>query len=157
MKRWLIAASLLLAATQTIQAGDSLQAFPAAAAGMTRHVLTLPAQVDESTRRVELIVGKTVQTDAGNRYFFGGRIESQNIPGWGFTGYVVADLGPLASTLMAIDPATPKVESFITLGGEPYLIRYNSKLPVVVYVPDGAEVQYRIWAAQEPPLPIDEG
>lgn len=27
--------------------------------------------------------------------------------------------------------------------------RYNSKLPVVVYVPDGLEVSYRIWGADE--------
>ena len=158
MKRWLITASLLFAAaTQTVQAGDNLNAFPAAEAGMTRHVLTLPAQTDESTRRVELIVGKTLQTDAGNRYFYGGRIEAQNIDGWGFTRYVVAELGPLAGTLMAVDPTAPKVARFIALGGEPYLIRYNSKLPVVVYVPAGVEVRYRIWTAQDPALPISEG
>jgi ecotin len=37
------------------------------------------------------------------------------------------------------------VNRFITLGGEPYLIRYNSRLPVVVYAPEGVEVRYRIW------------
>ena len=31
--------------------------------------------------------------------------------------------------------------------GEGFLIRYNSKLPVVVYVPDEFEVRYRIWTA----------
>jgi len=51
----------------------------------------------------------------------------------------------MAGTLKAVNPYEPKVDRFITLGGEPYLIRYNSKLPVVVYVPDGAEVRYRIW------------
>jgi ecotin len=147
MKRWLIAASLLFAATQPVQAADNLNAFPAAGPGMTRHVLQLPAQADENARRVELIVGKTQSVDAHNRYFFGGRIDAQTIPGWGFTRYVVADLGPLAGTLMAIDPAAPGVERFIALGGEPYLIRYNSKLPVVVYVPAGAQVRYRIWTA----------
>ncbi len=158
MKRWLITASLLFAAaTQAVQAGDILKAFPAAESGMTRHVLTLPTQTDESTRRVELIVGKTLQTDAGNRYFYAGHIEAQNIDGWGFTRYVVAELGPLAGTLMAVDPTAPKVARFIALGGEPYLIRYNSKLPVVVYVPAGVEVRYRIWTAQDPALPISEG
>jgi ecotin len=33
----------------------------------------------------------------------------------------------------------------ITLGGEPELLRYNSRLPLVVYLPDGVEVRYRIW------------
>jgi ecotin len=46
---------------------------------------------------------------------------------------------------MGVDPNAPKVDRFITLGGEPYLIRYNSRMPVVVYVPEGVEVRYRIW------------
>jgi serine protease inhibitor ecotin len=29
------------------------------------------------------------------------------------------------------------------------LLRYNSKLPLVVYEPSGFEVRYRIWAAGE--------
>jgi ecotin len=48
---------------------------------------------------------------------------------------------------MAVDPNAPKVDRFITFGGEPYFIRYNSRLPIVVYVPEGAEVRYRIWEA----------
>ena len=44
----------------------------------------------------------------------------------------MSKLGPMAGTLMAINPDAPKVKRFITLGGEPYLIRYNSRLPVVV-------------------------
>ena len=34
-----------------------------------------------------------------------------------------------------------------SLGGDPFLIRYNSRLPVVVYVPEGVEVRYRFWTA----------
>jgi len=29
------------------------------------------------------------------------------------------------------------------------LQRYNSRLPIVVYVPKGTEVKYRIWQAQD--------
>ncbi|MGA3209320.1 MAG: ecotin family protein [Syntrophales bacterium] len=28
--------------------------------------------------------------------------------------------------------------------GEPYLIRYNNRLPIVVYAPEGVEVCYRV-------------
>jgi ecotin len=35
----------------------------------------------------------------------------------------------------------------VPLAGEPYLIRYNSRLPIVVYVPEGVEVHYRVWQA----------
>ena len=95
---------------------------------------------------MELIVGKTVRVDK-NRYFFGGQIKRETIKGWGFTRYTVSKLGPMAGTLMATDPNTPKTDRFITLGGEPYLIRYNSRLPVVIYVPEDVEVRYRIWSA----------
>ncbi|MFZ6748952.1 ecotin [Undibacterium sp. Ren11W] len=129
------------------QAADNLQAFPPAEAGMVRHVLQVPVQEDEAAFKVELIVGKTVAVDAHNRYFFGGQIITETIPGWGFPRYLVKQIGPMAGTLMAIDPNAPKLARFIALGGEPTLIRYNSRLPVVVYVPQGVEVHYRIWSA----------
>ena len=58
---------------------------------------------------------------------------------------------------MAPAPDAPKEERFVPLGGQPYLIRYNSKLPVVVYVPKGAEVQYRIWKADADTTTAKEG
>ncbi|MCI0366535.1 MAG: ecotin family protein, partial [Phycisphaerales bacterium] len=126
------------------QAADNMKAFPPAEQGTVRYVLQLPKQADESAFRVELIVGKTVQVDERNSYFFGGKIEKETINGWGFTRYKVDKLGPMAGTLMAVDPKAPKVARFITLGGDPYLIRYNSRLPIVVYVPEGVEARYRI-------------
>jgi len=128
-------------------AEDNLKAFPPAGEGMVRYVLQLQEQTDESDYRMELIVGRTVRIDAQNRYFFTGQIEAETIKGWGFTRYVVRNLGPMAGTLMAIDTDAPKVERFITLGGDPCLVRYNSRLPVVIYVPEGVDVRYRIWSA----------
>ena len=131
------------------QSADPLGAFPPAEAGQARYVLHLPEAADESALKVEIIVGKTELLDSSNRYFYAGNIEAVTIDGWGYTRYMVKELGPMAGTLMAADPAAPKVERFIALGGEPYLIRYNSKLPVVVYVPEGIEVKYRVWQAGE--------
>jgi len=141
----------------TAHAADPLQAFPPADAGMVRHVLQLPKQADESALKVELIVGRTVPLDEHNRYFFGGRIQKEDIKGWGYTRYVVSALGPMAGTQMAVDPNAPKVDRFITLAGEPYLIRYNSRLPVVVYAPEGVEVRYRVWKAEPQAKAIDKG
>jgi ecotin len=135
-------------AALTAHAGDNMKAFPAPEKGMARYVLQLPKQDDESAFKVELIVGKTVLTDEQNRYFFAGKIQQETIKGWGFTRYNVSQLGPMAGTRIAVDPNAPKVNRFITLGGEPYLIRYNSRLPVVVYAPEGVEVRYRIWTAE---------
>ena len=154
MKTQLIA--LLLAAT-LCSAADNMKAFPPADAGMTRHVLNLPKEPDEGALKVELILGKMVNLDSANRYFFGGKLKGESIKGWGFTRYVLTEIGPMAGTEMAPDPSAPKVNRFITLGGEPYLVRYNSKLPAVVYVPSDVEVRYRIWRADPKPTEIPKG
>lgn len=147
IKAWATTVLLILFVVIAGQAADNMKAFPPAKEGMVRYVLQLPRQADESAFKVELIVGKTVQVDERNRYFFGGKIEEETIKGWGFTRYKVSKIGPMAGTLMAVDPNAPKVARFITLGGDPHFIRYNSRLPIVVYVPEGVEVRYRIWTA----------
>ncbi len=160
MKRILLSLTsitFLALLTFPVSAADNMKAFKPAEKGMTRHVLHLPKLDDESAAKVELIVGKVVMTDGVNRHFFGGQIEAENIRGWGFTRYLVKEIGPMAGTLMAPPPGAPKVERFVKLGGSPYLIRYNSKLPVVVYVPKGAEVRYKIWSADGKGKPIEEG
>ena len=129
-------------------AADDTTAFPAAVSGMTRHVISLPKQQDESAFKVELIIGKTIKTDATNSYFFGGVLETENIPGWGFDRYILRTLGPMAGTLMAVDPNAPQVERFISIGGAARLLPYNSRLPLVVYVPAGVEVRHRLWRAE---------
>ena len=148
-------AFLLLPTAAFAEAADTMQAFPPADRGMVRYVLQLPRQADESAFKVELIIGRTVQVDEGNRYFFGGTIEEVTIEGWGFPRYVVSKLGPMAGTMMAADPSAPKVSKFVVLGGEPYLIRYNSQLPIVVYTPEGVEARYRIWNAEPQDKAID--
>jgi ecotin len=142
-----ITALVFIFAALTVHAADNMKAFPPPEKGIVRYVLQLPKQDDESAFKVELIVGKTVSLDEQNRYFFSGKIQQETVKGWGFTRYNVSQLGPMAGTQIAVDPNAPKVNRFIALGGEPYLIRYNSRLPVVVYVPEGVEVCYRIWTA----------
>ena len=126
-------------------ASKELKAFPPAGEGMSRFVIMLPPRKDEEILKVQLLVGETVKLDLQNRYFFGGKLETETIPGWGYDRYILKALGPMAGTLMSVDPNEPKVDRFITLGGEPELLRYNSRLPLVVYVPGGVEVRYRIW------------
>jgi ecotin len=138
-------------------AADNMKAFPPPEKGMLRYVIAVPEKPDEDALKVELIVGKKVTTDAANRYFFGGKLETETIKGWGFERYVLRKLGPMAGTLMAVDPNAPKVERFVTLAGDPQLVRYNSRLPLVVYVPAGVEVRYRIWRADPEATPAREG
>jgi small-conductance mechanosensitive channel len=89
---------------------------------------------DEVDLRVEVIVGRVVKVDAVNHYFLGGRIKPSIIDGWGFTRYVVDALGPMGSTLMAPEHGAPATPRFVALRDEPYLVRYNRRLPLLVYV-----------------------
>ncbi|MFN6128818.1 MAG: ecotin family protein [Planctomycetota bacterium] len=136
---------------------DNLKAYPAPEAGMKRCVMLLEPKQFEADYRVELQVGKTVDVDNVNRYFFGGTLEEVNVEGWGFPKYVVKELGPMAGTRVAPDPNAPKAKRFVSLGGEPQLLRYNSRLPVVVYVPADAEVRLQVWKAVPDPVVVPEG
>ena len=92
-----IAALAFFAAALSVQAADNMKAFPPAEPGMVRHVLQLPEQKDESAHKVELIVGKTVEIDAVNSYFFGGTIEEETIQGWGSRATTSASSGRWAA------------------------------------------------------------
>ena len=123
-----------------------LKAFPKAAEDMSRFVIVLPDKTrgQEGAFKVELIVGRMMDTDGVNRMYLGGKLEPKPLKGWGFT-YYEAKLGPAASTLIGVPPGTPPVHKFVQ--GPSQLIRYNSRIPIVVYVPKGAEVRYRFWSA----------
>lgn len=126
-----------------------LDAFPAPADGMVRYVVTLAhkARGEEDRFKVELVAGKTILTDGVNSYRLATSIEPRNLKGWGYTYYEVTGSGETMSTLMAPPEGTPQVERFVT--GTPLLVRYNSRLPIVVYAPNGVQVRYRIWQANE--------
>jgi ecotin len=157
VKTALVRLFFLLLAAPAGWAADPMQAFPAAESGMVRHSLRVPPLNDESAARIELMAGKTVVVDERNTYFFGGKITEETIEGWGYPRYLVSTLGPMAGTRMAIDPKAPKVPRFIQLAGEPYLIRYNSRLPLVVYAPTDVEIRYRIWNAGTEIKAMDPG
>lgn len=148
---------LFVSLMSTASSASPLDAYPAAQDGMERHVLQLPAEKNESLFQVELILGKTVKTDAANRYFFAGQVETRSVEGWGYPFYLLEKIGPMAGTLMAVPPEAPQADRFIAIGGDPFLIRYNSKLPIVVYLPQGVEVRYRLWRADADATPIKKG
>lgn len=127
-----------------------LAPFPKASAGMVRHVIFVDKKSDESIHKVEIIPGKVMSVD-NNIHILSGKIEEKTVQGWGYTYYEFTSTGQTASTLMAT--IGPKVDKFIS--AQTLLVRYNSKLPVVVYAPEGFDIQYRIWkAGKSKPSPV---
>ena len=52
------------------------------------------------------------------------------------------------STRMACTSEQAQGKSFLSLGKQPYLIPYNASWPVVVDLPDGVELRWRVWKAE---------
>ena len=139
----------LLCCVSAIAQPSPLDAFPKAEDGQQRMVIDLPRAEDEDRLKVELIVGKKVNTDGVNRYFFGGTVEELPLKGWGYTYYQLKELGHLVSTRIGVDAPSKPAETFVKVNHSLPLLRYNSRMPIVVYVPQGVEVRYRIWRAGE--------
>jgi ecotin len=138
-----LAASVILTSA-AIAAPVDLKPYPKASANQTQHVIQLPAMKDEGSAKLEIIVGKTMEVDC-NQHFFGGELKRKSAEGWGYDYYVLDKLGVGASTLMGC-PDNSKRKAFVRSSGET-LVRYNSKLPVVVYTPKDVELRYRVWKA----------
>ena len=148
------AASLLAVACMSTSAAaaeqplEKIAPFPKAEQGMKRQVIQLPQQQDESALKVELMIGQTLEVDC-NRHRLGGQLESKTLEGWGYDYYVFDKVTSPVSTMMAC-PDGKKEKKFVTAYlGDNSLLRYNSKLPIVVYTPANVDVKYRIWKAEE--------
>jgi ecotin len=150
----LIALAALLGSVPTAAlAADDLKPFPEPGIGYRRVVIRLPAVDAPDDHQVELILGKMMEVDC-NRHFLSGQLKRKVAQGWGYDYLVLGNISGPASTMMACPPGEPKRTAFVRviLGRDDALNgwqRYNPKLPIVVYVPDGIEVRYRIWTADK--------
>ena len=141
-------AALLLFSLSAVGAEHSqLKAFPAAEEGMKRLVIELPEKKrgEKDDFKVELIPGKMMATDGVNLIRTGLSLEPRPLKGWGYTYYEVTGSDQSMSTLMAVPEGSEKVNKFVP--GTSLFIRYNSRLPIVIYSSPEYEIQYRIWTA----------
>jgi ecotin len=145
----LIIAAMVQGAASLASEHPELKVFPLAEEGTERFVIVLPHKErgDEDAFNVEIIVGKEMLTDGVNLVRLANTIERRTLQGWGYSYYEVTGSSDTISTLMAPPEGTPLVKMFVTVN--PLHVRYNSRVPIVVYVPKGYEVRYRIWRASE--------
>ncbi len=138
----LLGTSLLLAGAA--QAESDVSMFPPAAEGQ-RLVIQLPKLDQEQDVKVEIQLAKAMEVDC-NRQRLGGDLSRESLKGWGYSYHVLAQVSAPMSTMMAC-PDKSKHEAKVPVVGQGYLLDYNSRLPLVIYVPADLEVSYRLWQA----------
>jgi ecotin len=107
-----------------------------------RIIIQLPIEKNEDNLKIELFVGIEKMADC-NSHTLEGKSTKKNIDGGAYNYFIIESTGVSVSTKMAcLDAPTRK---FVTM--QPILTSYNSKLPIVLYVPQNIEVKYRIWRA----------
>ncbi|MCZ4339816.1 serine protease inhibitor ecotin [Shewanella colwelliana] len=129
----------------TYQAEEASKMFPQPTEGMVQHILNLPELENEAQYRIEILIGRTELVDC-NKHGLRGELKQMNLDGWGYNYYQVDSISDGPSTMMAcFDKA--KTEQFLTIPGE-LMLKYDSRLPKVFYLPEGAQLKYRVWTAK---------
>ena len=128
---------------------ESAGSYPAAEKGKVQHIIYLPKSVDggDNNKKVEVFVCKYMETDMCNTYRLMGQFEKKEVTGKNWLSYYNYDSkGDAMQTLIGcLDNGTQR--KFVT--GERLLLDYNGNLPIVIYTPEGMEVQYRIFNADQ--------
>lgn len=117
-----------------------IEMFPKAKEGYKQVYIQLPVAKNEDDLKVEFFVGTEKMLDC-NRQFLMGTVKSQDLEGWGYNYYNVESKGEIGSTMMAC-MNQKLTKKFVYI--QPEIVRYNSKLPLVFYIPKDLEVRYRV-------------
>lgn len=116
--------------------------FPKAEKNQKKIVIELPHSKNDDNKKVEIFVGKNLETDTCNRYNLSGEFKEHNLEGWGYNYYTFETDGNVASTMMGCLDNGKKTQFVFAPG---HLMRYNGRMPIVLYVPEGYEVKYKIY------------
>ncbi len=145
----ILVALLIMAGLSNAQSNSTekdLTMYPPAKEGYEQVIIHLPKKKSEDNLKVEITVGKNVEVDKCNSHFLLGSFKDSTVEGWGYNFFEYNSKGDVGGTLMGC-PDNNKVIKFVTGGSE--FIHYNSKLPIVIYIPKGMEVKFRIWTADK--------
>ena len=120
--------------------------FPAPAAGMEQHILTLPTLDNESNYMVEIQIGQT-KVDNCNRHMLSGKLTQHAVKGWGYNYYQVDSINEGPTTRMACMRRGEPKTVFVPIQDD-LKLSYDSRLAKVFYLPEGSEIRYRTWRVE---------
>ncbi len=116
--------------------------FPQAKKDQIQHVINLPKLNQEDQHKVEIFLAKKMAADC-NLHSLQAELTTKDLKGWGYNYYEYTTKGHIASTMMACQEQ-PTMQSILSQGT---LLRYNSRMPLVIYTPKDYTVEYRVWSA----------
>ncbi|MGS0675691.1 serine protease inhibitor ecotin [Shewanella sp. 125m-1] len=119
--------------------------YPKPATGQEQHILTLPKLDNEADYRVEIEIGQTQMVDC-NQHRLVGELKQHTVKGWGYSYYQVDKISEGPSTMMACFEQA-KTEKFLKINAD-LMVKYDSRLPKVFYLPENAQVRYRVWKVE---------
>lgn len=120
--------------------------FPAAESGFKKMIIEVPYSSNDSNKKIEFYVGKWMEVDACNTFGLIGTYEQKDLEGWGYNYYVFNTKGDVRSTMMACPDSTLR-NLFVSAPAQ--LVDYNGRMPIVIYVPEGYDVQFKIFKAED--------
>ncbi|MDX8554208.1 ecotin family protein [Tenacibaculum sp. 1B UA] len=120
--------------------------YPKPEKGYKQMIIEVPHSDNDSNKKIEFVIGKWMEVDTCNKHGLIGSIEKKDLEGWGYSYYDFKTDGGVISTRMACFESS-KVKKFVS--SQPTTVRYNGKLPIVIYVPEGYEVQFKIFKAED--------
>ncbi|MFZ4262818.1 ecotin family protein [Sphingobacterium sp. HJSM2_6] len=116
--------------------------FPQPDKGYKKMIIEVPYSSNDALKKIEFLVGKTMEVDGCNHFALQGTLEKKDLQGWGYEYYVFQTKGEVIATQMGC-PDAPKRQLFVA--AQPTLVRYNGKMPIVIYVPEEYDVQFKIY------------
>jgi ecotin len=123
-----------------------LKPYPLPTKTEKRIVIHVAPTSDESLQKVELVVGKIKEIDCNRHGLTESDISDVGLKGWGYPLFKAHAGDKMTSTRMAC-PDNKLEKAFVS--GKSILIRYNSRLPIVIYTEPDTVIQYRLWSASE--------
>lgn len=146
MKKALVLAVMVMGSV-TASMGQALMKvdpsiFPTPEKGYKQYIIEVPHSDLDSSKKIEFKVGKWMEVDGCNYFNLNGSLQEHDLEGWGYTYFKFETNGEVASTMMGC-PDAPKRNLFVS--AKPQLTRYNGKMPIIIYAPEGYEVRYSIY------------
>jgi len=119
--------------------------FPEAQKGFKKMIIEVPHSDNDDNKIIQFYAGVWMEVDGCNTFNLIGSYEKKDLTGWGYEYWVFNTKGDIQSTMMSC-PDAPLRNLFVK--SAPQITDYNGRMPIVIYVPEKYDVQFKIFKAE---------